>query len=150
MTVAQLIDHLRAFPANMPVVVAGFDEMGFDDPEPPHIIKCVDAGDGYLSRYGHAQAMHRVLVVEDDAVQREAVGKLLTSHDVETVATGTAAECLELLKQQGPAELVSLRVAARQDARSTDGGERRLRGGRRSRSAVDVSRGDVDTPPRQK
>jgi CheY-like chemotaxis protein/signal transduction histidine kinase len=47
-----------------------------------------------------SQRMHRVLIVEDDAVQRAAVGKLLTSHDVETVAAGTAAECLELLKQQ--------------------------------------------------
>jgi len=47
-----------------------------------------------------SQGMHRILVVEDDAVQREAVRKLLTSHDVETVAAGTAAECLELLKQQ--------------------------------------------------
>src|SRR6201999_347903 len=42
----------------------------------------------------------RVLVVEDDKVQREAVAKLLTSHDVETVGAGTAAECLDLLKQQ--------------------------------------------------
>ena len=47
-----------------------------------------------------SQAMHRVLIVEDDPVQREAVGKLLTSHDVQTVAAGTAAECLELLKSQ--------------------------------------------------
>jgi signal transduction histidine kinase/DNA-binding response OmpR family regulator/CHASE3 domain sensor protein len=47
-----------------------------------------------------SQRMHRVLIVEDDDVQRDAVGKLLTSHDVETVAAGTAAECLELLKQQ--------------------------------------------------
>jgi CheY-like chemotaxis protein/CHASE3 domain sensor protein len=47
-----------------------------------------------------SQRMHRVLVVEDDDVQRAAVGKLLTSHDVETVSAGTAAECLELLKQQ--------------------------------------------------
>jgi signal transduction histidine kinase/DNA-binding response OmpR family regulator/CHASE3 domain sensor protein len=47
-----------------------------------------------------SQRMHRVLVVEDDDVQRDALGKLLTSHDVETVAAGTAAECLELLKQQ--------------------------------------------------
>jgi signal transduction histidine kinase/DNA-binding response OmpR family regulator/CHASE3 domain sensor protein len=47
-----------------------------------------------------AQSMHRVLVVEDDDVQRAAVGKLLTSHDVETVTAGTAAECLELLRQQ--------------------------------------------------
>jgi CheY-like chemotaxis protein/CHASE3 domain sensor protein len=47
-----------------------------------------------------SQRMHRVLVVEDDEVQRAAVAKLLTSHDVETVTAGTAAECLELLKQQ--------------------------------------------------
>jgi signal transduction histidine kinase/DNA-binding response OmpR family regulator/CHASE3 domain sensor protein len=47
-----------------------------------------------------SQRMHRVLIVEDDDVQREAVGKLLTSHDVQTVTAGTAAQCLELLKQQ--------------------------------------------------
>ncbi len=47
-----------------------------------------------------SQRMRRVLVVEDDEVQRDAVGRLLTSHDVETVAAGTAAECLELLEQQ--------------------------------------------------
>jgi signal transduction histidine kinase/DNA-binding response OmpR family regulator/CHASE3 domain sensor protein len=47
-----------------------------------------------------SQRMHRVLIVEDDDVQREAVGRLLTSHDVETVSAGTAAQCLELLKQQ--------------------------------------------------
>lgn len=44
--------------------------------------------------------MHRVLVVEDDQVQREAVKKLLSSHDVEIVVAGTAAECLDLLRQQ--------------------------------------------------
>ena len=42
--------------------------------------------------------MRRVLIVEDDAVQREAVGKLLGSQDVETVGVGTAAECLEELR----------------------------------------------------
>jgi CheY-like chemotaxis protein len=47
-----------------------------------------------------AQRMHRVLVVEDDDVQRDAVERLLASQDVETVAAGTAAECLELLKDQ--------------------------------------------------
>jgi CheY-like chemotaxis protein len=44
--------------------------------------------------------MRRVLIVEDDPVQRDAVGKLLSSGDVETVGVGTAAECLELLQQQ--------------------------------------------------
>ena len=47
-----------------------------------------------------SQSMHRVLIVEDDDVQRQAVARLLTSHDVETVGAGTAADCLELLKQQ--------------------------------------------------
>ena len=47
-----------------------------------------------------SQRMHRVLIVEDNELQREAVAKLLTSHDVQTVTAGTAAECLELLKDQ--------------------------------------------------
>jgi CheY-like chemotaxis protein/CHASE3 domain sensor protein len=47
-----------------------------------------------------SQGVRRVLIVEDNEVQREAVAKLLTSHDVETVSAGTAAECLMLLKEQ--------------------------------------------------
>ena len=47
-----------------------------------------------------AQRMRRVLIVEDDPVQRDAVNRLLGSHDVETVGAGTAAECLELLKDR--------------------------------------------------
>ncbi len=47
-----------------------------------------------------ATDMRRVLIIEDDPVQREAVGKLLTSKDVETVGVGTAAECLQALKDQ--------------------------------------------------
>jgi CheY-like chemotaxis protein/signal transduction histidine kinase/CHASE3 domain sensor protein len=46
------------------------------------------------------QRMRRILVVEDDSVQREAVGKLLTSPEVETVGVGTAAECLARLKAE--------------------------------------------------
>lgn len=46
------------------------------------------------------QRMRRVLVVEDDKVQREAMGRLLSSHDVETIGVGTAAECLERLKNE--------------------------------------------------
>ncbi|WP_454758614.1 response regulator [Caulobacter segnis] len=42
----------------------------------------------------------RILIVEDDKVQREAVGKLLSSGDVETVGVATAAECLERLKTE--------------------------------------------------
>jgi len=47
-----------------------------------------------------SQRVHRVLIVEDNQVQRDAVAKLLTSHDVETMVAGTAAECLQLLKEQ--------------------------------------------------
>jgi signal transduction histidine kinase/CheY-like chemotaxis protein/CHASE3 domain sensor protein len=47
-----------------------------------------------------AQGMHRVLIVEDDAVQRDAVERLLGAHDVETVTAGTAAQCLALLETQ--------------------------------------------------
>jgi signal transduction histidine kinase/CheY-like chemotaxis protein/CHASE3 domain sensor protein len=47
-----------------------------------------------------SQRIHRVLVVEDDQLQREAVGRLLSSHDVEIVMAGTAAECLQLLRDQ--------------------------------------------------
>jgi signal transduction histidine kinase/DNA-binding response OmpR family regulator len=46
------------------------------------------------------QRVRRVLIVEDDAVQREAVRKLLGSHDVEAVAAATASECLEQLRDQ--------------------------------------------------
>ena len=45
-----------------------------------------------------ASRVRRVLIVEDDEVQREAVARLLGSQDVETVAVGTAAECLEELR----------------------------------------------------
>ncbi|KAA9367308.1 MULTISPECIES: response regulator [Ochrobactrum] len=46
------------------------------------------------------QRMHRVLIVEDDQRQREAVAKLLGSREVETVTAGNAAECLDLLREQ--------------------------------------------------
>jgi signal transduction histidine kinase/DNA-binding response OmpR family regulator/CHASE3 domain sensor protein len=47
-----------------------------------------------------ATRMRRVLIVEDDPVQRDAVSRLLLTGDVETVGVGTAAECLEALDQQ--------------------------------------------------
>lgn len=47
-----------------------------------------------------ASTSRRVLIVEDDAVQREAVAQLLASGDVETVTVGTAAECLERLRTE--------------------------------------------------
>nr|WP_306300158.1 response regulator [Erythrobacter sp. LQ02-29] len=45
-----------------------------------------------------ATRVRRVLIVEDDEVQREAVGRLLGTQDVETVGVGTATECLEELR----------------------------------------------------
>ncbi|MBN9479742.1 MAG: response regulator [Bordetella sp.] len=46
------------------------------------------------------RTVRRVLIVEDDLVQRDAVSRLLASGDVETVGVGTAAECLEQLRSQ--------------------------------------------------
>lgn len=46
-----------------------------------------------------AKRVRRVLVVEDDQIQRDSVQRLLRSHDVETVGAATAAECLQLLKE---------------------------------------------------
>lgn len=46
------------------------------------------------------QTLRRVLIVEDNTVQREALSKLLSSHDVITVGAGTAAECIALLANQ--------------------------------------------------
>ncbi|WAC49278.1 response regulator [Asticcacaulis sp. SL142] len=47
-----------------------------------------------------ASGMRRILIVEDDDVQRDSVARLLQTTDVETVAVGTAAECLEKLKEE--------------------------------------------------
>jgi CheY-like chemotaxis protein/CHASE3 domain sensor protein len=45
-----------------------------------------------------SQRLRRVLVVEDDATQLEALRSLLSSRDVVTVGAGNASECLDLLK----------------------------------------------------
>lgn len=46
------------------------------------------------------RTMRRVLIVEDDPVQRDGVSRLLATGDVETVGVGTAAECLEKLRSE--------------------------------------------------
>ncbi|MAR56433.1 MAG: histidine kinase [Rickettsiales bacterium] len=46
------------------------------------------------------QGMRRVLLVEDDKVQQASMTKLLQTGEVGAVAVGTAAECLDLLKDQ--------------------------------------------------
>ena len=46
-----------------------------------------------------SQKVHRVLIVEDDPVQREAVAKLLGTQGVTTITASTAAECLDLLRE---------------------------------------------------
>ncbi len=45
-------------------------------------------------------AARRVLIVEDDPVQRDAVARLLSTGDVETVGAASVAECLQFLKEQ--------------------------------------------------
>ncbi|MBH0112672.1 response regulator [Novosphingobium sp. YJ-S2-02] len=55
----------------------------------------VDMLEGLEARM--AQRLRRVLVVEDDAIQAEAIHQLLASRDVETVEVHSAAECLESL-----------------------------------------------------
>ncbi len=44
------------------------------------------------------QQMRRILIVEDDQVQRESLQKLLGADDVDVIGVGTAAECLENLR----------------------------------------------------
>ncbi|MFO0847562.1 MAG: response regulator [Gemmataceae bacterium] len=44
------------------------------------------------------QRLRRVLIVEDDPVQRDSVQQLLAARDVETVGAATAAECLDRLR----------------------------------------------------
>ena len=46
------------------------------------------------------QWLRRVLIVEDDAVQRDSLQRLLGTHDVETVGAATASECLDRLKRE--------------------------------------------------
>jgi len=46
------------------------------------------------------RTMRRVLIVEDDDRQRDAVAKLLAGPEIETVGAGTAAECLKLLSEE--------------------------------------------------
>src|SRR5262249_59977926 len=44
--------------------------------------------------------MRRLLIVEDDEVQRSAIGQLIGNGDVQTVAVGTGAEALAALKAE--------------------------------------------------
>ena len=46
------------------------------------------------------RTMRRVLIVEDDERQRDAVAKLLAGPEIETVGVGTAADCLKLLREE--------------------------------------------------
>ncbi|MEP9358363.1 response regulator [Sphingomonas sp. KR3-1] len=47
-----------------------------------------------------SRTVRRVLIVEDDPVQLDAVKRLLASGDVETVGVGTAAECMAKLREE--------------------------------------------------
>ncbi len=57
-----------------------------------HVLKSLDAK--------ISQNVRRVLIVEDNDVQRDAVAKLIGSPEVETICAATAAECLALLREQ--------------------------------------------------
>lgn len=46
------------------------------------------------------QRLRRVLIVEDDPVQRDSVSALLGTQEVQTQCVGSAAQCLEQLKSQ--------------------------------------------------
>ncbi|HXP01203.1 MAG TPA: response regulator [Luteibacter sp.] len=59
------------------------------------LVQVLDSLEARLS-----QRPRRVLVVEDDAVQLDAIRQLLASADVETVGASTAADCLSLLRHQ--------------------------------------------------
>ncbi|KAG9566247.1 hypothetical protein KCV01_g20255, partial [Aureobasidium melanogenum] len=59
------------------------------------LAKVLDSLESRLS-----QRPRRVLVVEDDAVQLDAIRHLLASADVETVGAATAADCLSLLEHE--------------------------------------------------
>jgi signal transduction histidine kinase/DNA-binding response OmpR family regulator len=45
-----------------------------------------------------SQNVRRVLIVEDNEIQRDAVARLIASPEVETIGVGTAADCLAELK----------------------------------------------------
>ena len=47
-----------------------------------------------------SQNMHRILLVEDDEVQRDSIRHLLKTKDVDIVGVGTAADCLEKLENE--------------------------------------------------
>jgi signal transduction histidine kinase/CheY-like chemotaxis protein/CHASE3 domain sensor protein len=47
-----------------------------------------------------SRTVRRVLIVEDDPVQLDAVTRLLASADVETIGASTAAECIEHLREE--------------------------------------------------
>lgn len=47
-----------------------------------------------------SQTMRRIILVEDDEVQRESMKHLLKAKDVEIIGVGTAAECLEKLENE--------------------------------------------------
>lgn len=47
-----------------------------------------------------SQNVRRVLIVEDNEIQRDAVARLIASPEVETIGVGTAADCLAELKNK--------------------------------------------------
>ncbi len=104
-----VLDRLKhdARTRHVPVhVVSGHDysETAFSLGAVGYMLKPVKREDlaAALQRLEHRleQRLRRVLIVEDDPVQLDALGKLLGAHDVETVGAASAAECLDRLKSQ--------------------------------------------------
>jgi CheY-like chemotaxis protein/CHASE3 domain sensor protein len=102
-----LLEALKSDPKtrHLPVhIVSGLDEaqsalkMGAIG----YLVKPVDK-DGLTGAFQRIESLldrkvRRVLVVEDDALQRESVCRLIQGDDVETTAVGLAGEALDLLR----------------------------------------------------
>lgn len=70
MTVEELIEALRRFEPSTRVVIAGFDESGYDDPKPPRIIKIVQIATeaSHSGRYDQIEDARTIIGEPFDAV----------------------------------------------------------------------------------
>lgn len=65
MKISELVEYLKAFDPDLPVVVGGFDETGFDDPSPPQVVRLRQENDGGLHRGKYADGDEFDAVVID-------------------------------------------------------------------------------------
>lgn len=76
MTVGELIERLRKYPADMPVVTPGFDESNYDDvgiPVVDSVVFCPDAPRGHLGQH---------IAESDDPEKRKGVLAVVLNFDV--------------------------------------------------------------------